>query len=224
MTTTIIINLLSIGILFSSIISITNNNPIISIVFLISTFVHAAAYLILIGVNFFGISYIVVYVGAIAVLFLFIILMINIKYNEIVETGKSYNKNLPLGFIISTFFLFIFNAIAITTFNNIPLLALEFFNYSTNYFNVKDNVNFIINMSSNPIISKYDDNLLDGFNNYQLLDIGKKMDSIIMEYPQIEALGHSLYTYGGILLIILSLVLLLAMVAIIVISKDNKNI
>jgi len=109
---TTIVNLLTFGILFSSIISITSNNPIISIIFLITAFVNAAGYLILLGINFIGISYIVIYVGAIAVLFLFIILMINIKLTDILDTGYNFTKNLPLGLNIASLLLFIFFSIA----------------------------------------------------------------------------------------------------------------
>ena len=70
---TLFINLLAFGSLLSSILTITAKNPVISVVFLIGTFVLSAGYLILIGINFIGISYIIVYVGAIAVLFLFVI-------------------------------------------------------------------------------------------------------------------------------------------------------
>jgi hypothetical protein len=48
-------------------------------------------------------------------------------------------------------------------------------------------------------------------------------DVLITTFEQIEILGHSLYTYGAILLIILSVILLLAMFAIIIISKSNNN-
>jgi NADH:ubiquinone oxidoreductase subunit 6 (subunit J) len=76
---TIFINLLAFGTLISSITAITSKNPVISVIHLIATFVQAAGFLILIGINFVGISYIVVYVGAIAVLFLFVIMMINVR-------------------------------------------------------------------------------------------------------------------------------------------------
>jgi NADH:ubiquinone oxidoreductase subunit 6 (subunit J) len=109
---TTIVNLLTFGILFSSIISITSNNPIISIIFLITAFVNAAGYLILLGINFIGISYIVIYVGAIAVLFLFIILMINIKLADILDTGYNFTKNLPLGLNIASLLLFILFSVA----------------------------------------------------------------------------------------------------------------
>ena len=45
--------------------------------------------------------------GAIAVLFLFVIMMINIKLTDIVETGTQYTKNLPIAISIGSLFLFI---------------------------------------------------------------------------------------------------------------------
>src|ERR1700694_226907 len=121
---TTIVNLLTFGILFSSIISITSNNPIISIIFLITAFVNAAGYLILLGINFIGISYIVIYVGAIAVLFLFIILMINIKLTDILDTGYNFTKNLPLGLNIASLLLFIFFSVA-AQINLFPFYSTE---------------------------------------------------------------------------------------------------
>src|SRR6267378_3162936 len=69
----ILIDVLAFGALLSSVLVITSKNPVIAVIFLISVFVNAAGYLILLGVGFIGISYIIVYVGAIAVLFLFVI-------------------------------------------------------------------------------------------------------------------------------------------------------
>ena len=104
---TLFINLLAFGTLLSSILTITAKNPVISVIFLISTFVSAAGYLILIGIQFLGLSYIVIYVGAIAVLFLFVIMMINIKLTDILETVSQYTKNLPIAIKIGSVFLFI---------------------------------------------------------------------------------------------------------------------
>jgi len=49
-------------------------------------------------------------------------------------------------------------------------------------------------------------------------------DILLTQFEQIQVLGHNLYTYGAILLIELSVILLLAMLATIIISKNNKNI
>lgn len=99
--TTIFLNILAFGILLSSIFSITSKNPVMSVIFLISTFVQAALYLILIGINFIGISYIIIYVGAIAVLFLFVIMMINVRLCVCVTRGM-LNSNSYSNRIITT--------------------------------------------------------------------------------------------------------------------------
>src|SRR6266705_1345997 len=198
---TTIINLLTFGILFSSIISITANNPIISIIFLITAFVNAAGYLILLCINFIGISYIVIYVGAIAVLFLFIILMINIKLTDILDTGYNFTKNLPVGLNIASLLLFILFSVA---------QQLNLF-YNSN--------DISINIAADALQPAS----LEIGNNLNIINY--LSDSNLLEFTQIEVLGHYLYTYASIYLIILSLILLLDMLAIIVISKKNiKNI
>jgi len=101
---TIFINILAFGTLLSSIFSIISKNPVISVIFLITTFVTGAGYLILIEIHFVSISYIIVYVDAIAVLFLFIIPLINIKLTDITETDNKYLKNLSLVLIVSLLF------------------------------------------------------------------------------------------------------------------------
>ena len=99
----LILDLLAFGTLLSSVLVITSKNPVIAVIFLISVFVNAAGYLIMLGVGFIGISYIIVYVGAIAVLFLFVIMMINIKLTDILETGSQYTKTFPLALAIGSY-------------------------------------------------------------------------------------------------------------------------
>jgi NADH-ubiquinone oxidoreductase chain 6 len=216
---TTIVNLLTFGILFSSIISITSNNPIISIIFLITAFVNAAGYLILLGINFIGISYIVIYVGAIAVLFLFIILMINIKLTDILDTGYNYTKNLPLGLNIASLLLFIFFSVAVNLF---PFLPSPF----AHPFTVGQSALGSSFSSSSRSVPPHSAGAPGGGatsfapQEVQVLE-GEIFDVNLLEFTQIEVLGHFLYTYASIFLIILSLILLLAMLAIIVISKKN---
>jgi NADH:ubiquinone oxidoreductase subunit 6 (subunit J)/NADH:ubiquinone oxidoreductase subunit 3 (subunit A) len=88
--------------LIAGIFVIATKNAIISVFNLIVLYILVAFYLIYMGVTYLGISYIVVYIGAIAILFLFVIMMIDV---EIVE--KRSNNYLPLlllllgGFIVS---------------------------------------------------------------------------------------------------------------------------
>jgi hypothetical protein len=65
-----------------------------------STAAQSAANLILLGLAFVGISYIPIYLGAIAVLFLFVIMMLNIKLTDILDVGSQHMKNLPLALTI----------------------------------------------------------------------------------------------------------------------------
>jgi NADH-ubiquinone oxidoreductase chain 6 len=204
---TIFINILAFGTLLSSVFSITSKNPVVSVIFLISTFVQAAVYLILIGINFVGISYIVIYVGAIAVLFLFVIMMINIKLTDILETGSQYTKNLPLAIAIGSLFIYIIFTIIPFNFNNVPALSV-----------LLDNITILNSILSNSKIQSI--NLINFIVNNNLFT--SLSDVIITDFQQIEVLGHGLYTYGAILLIILSVILLLAMFATIVISRSNK--
>ena len=79
---------------------ITTKNAIISVFNLIVLYILVAFYLIYIGVTYLGISYIIIYIGAIAILFLFIIMMIDV---EVVE--KRSNNYLPLLFLLISGFL-----------------------------------------------------------------------------------------------------------------------
>jgi NADH-ubiquinone oxidoreductase chain 6 len=212
--TTIFVNMLAFATLLSSVFSITSKNPVISVIFLISTFVSGAGYLMLIGINFVGISYIIVYVGAIAVLFLFVIMMINIKLTDITETGSQYTKNLPLAIAIGSLFIFIIFSIIPFNFNNVPAISIFL-----------DKITYL-----NTILSGSSNSLANNWSNVVSIDLinsivtnNHSSDVIITDFQQIESLGYSLYTYGAVLLITLSVILLLAMFATIVISKINNN-
>nr|YP_010160557.1 NADH dehydrogenase subunit 6 [Gymnopilus junonius]QRH17743.1 NADH dehydrogenase subunit 6 [Gymnopilus junonius] len=210
---TTILNFLVLGFIFTSICSITATNPVISVIFLITTFVQVAMYLILIGINFIGISYIVIYVGAIAVLFLFVIMMINIKLTDVLETGSNYTKNLPLAINIVIFFIFILFTILPLSFNNFTIkYNINNIEYYFGLSNLNNNIN--ISFPSRPAsqLVAASQQLREGF------------DFFLTFFSEIEVLGHNLYTYGSILLIVLSIILLLAMLATIVLSKQNKNI
>jgi NADH-quinone oxidoreductase subunit J len=74
--------------LFSSVFVLISENPVHSVLFLILTFCNAAAILLLLNVEFLGLIFIIVYVGAIAVLFLFVVMMLNVKIYSL----KSYSQ------------------------------------------------------------------------------------------------------------------------------------
>ena len=82
--------------LFSGIFIIVTKNPIISVLYLILLFSFISCYLIFIGIKFIGISYLLVYVGAVSILFLFILMLINIRVSELTSDT---NNNIPLALI-----------------------------------------------------------------------------------------------------------------------------
>src|SRR5690242_7134363 len=101
-----LLDFLALGAVLSGILVITSKNPVISVLFLISVFVNVAGYLVLLGVGFIGISYLIVYIGAVTVLFLFVIMMLNLQLTELSAVGNEYTKNLPLATIIGSLLLF----------------------------------------------------------------------------------------------------------------------
>ena len=120
------------GILFTSFSVIClGDSPVLAVVFLIATFVLAAIYLILIGISFIGITYIILYVGAIAVLFLFVIMMLNLKDKDLIEpsgsaaTAVSLNNGI-YSFIIVIFFAYLINSLTSFSLNFKNLIALEY--------------------------------------------------------------------------------------------------
>ena len=165
--------------LLSGLLVITSKNPVLSIVFLISVFVNAAGYLILTGVNFVGISYLLIYVGAITVLFLFVIMLLNINLEEITEVGSQYTKNIPLAFTIAFIFVYeIFNIFPFT-FNDISILS--------SLFNLLNSIFFLFSTASSNSF----------YNEVQLAINPLIADTSLISFTQIEALGLYLYTYSA---------------------------
>jgi len=62
---------------------IISKNPIVSVLFLIGLFLSISCYLILTGLNFIGLSYLLLYIVAIWILFLFILMIINVRVSEL---------------------------------------------------------------------------------------------------------------------------------------------
>lgn len=89
--------------LLSAVLIIITKNPIVSVLYLILLFSSVACYLIFIGISFIGLSYLLVYVGAVSILFLFILMLINIRVSELISDTSN---NIPLA-ILTTLALFI---------------------------------------------------------------------------------------------------------------------
>jgi len=196
----ILLDLLTFTSVLSAILVITARSPVISVLFLIAVFINIAGYLILLGVNFIALSYIMVYIGAIAILFLFVIMMLNVRLTEIHEVGSDYSKNIPLALIISVLLSYLISSNTLTkSIDNVYLITALF-----------DKLNF-----STLGISSSSNDLNIGFNAIY--------NNIFVNYEQIQAIGNIMYSTYGLYLILCSFILLLAMLGPIIITLDKKS-
>jgi NADH-ubiquinone oxidoreductase chain 6 len=78
-----ILNILSVLAIITGVLTILSKNPIVSILFLIALFASISSYLIIVGLSFIGLSYLIVYIGAVSILFLFILMLINVRTSEL---------------------------------------------------------------------------------------------------------------------------------------------
>jgi len=187
---------------------IISKNPIVSVLYLIGLFLSIASYLIFIGINFIGLSYLLVYVGAVSILFLFILMLINVRISELISYT---NNSLPLGVLIVI-------ALNISICNILPNNIL-----SNNFIDLNNVLNTLLY-----------NNVFNKFSVYILNTKGSKQDNIIYfisntiwdgnlsENNDITTIGNIIYTSHSIWLILTSIILLLAMVGAIVITIKQK--
>ena len=89
--------------LASGLMVVVSRNPVYSVLFLILAFFNAAGLFVLIGAEFLAMLLVVVYVGAVAVLFLFVVMMLDINFSEM---RAGFQKYLPLGLIVGGILVF----------------------------------------------------------------------------------------------------------------------
>jgi NADH-quinone oxidoreductase subunit J len=86
----------------SAVMVISSRNPVHSVLFLILAFVNAAGLFVLLGAEFLAMILIVVYVGAVAVLFLFVVMMLDVDFAELRQGFLNY---LPVGALVGVVML-----------------------------------------------------------------------------------------------------------------------
>jgi NADH-ubiquinone oxidoreductase chain 6 len=205
-----ILDFISIVAIFCGIFVIISKNPIVSVLYLIGLFLSISCYLILLGISFIGLSYLLVYVGAVSILFLFILMLINIRISELL----SYTSNsLPLGImIIITLNISIYQILP----NNILLNNIYTYIYPNNL-----NYLFYNNLFYNTFILGLKNNE-DNNNLYNVSSI--IWDGNLLETSDITTIGNIIYSSYSIWLILTSIILLLAMIGAIIITIKQKKI
>ena len=153
------LNIIYIISLFSGVFIIISKNPIVSVLHLIVLFSSISCYLIFLGAKFIGLSYLLVYVGAVSILFLFILMLINIRVSELISDT---NNNIPLAILTILGFFIPYNKILPDT------KTADSLNFKEIYSNDSDIFSEIYHVSSN----NWDSNLVDI---YDIISIGNVM-------------------------------------------------
>lgn len=199
------ITVLSLLAISLSIFTISSKNPINSVLFLIGLFIVISLYLILFDMTFIAISYLLVYVGAVSILFLFIVMLINIRISELLTEGRN---SAVLAVLVVISFGFIFH-------NKLP--------YFINLY--EDLLNYIYIFSggalNNPkmeLTTGLDINI-----SYTSGVTSKNWDNSLTEVTHISGIGNIFYNVLFINLLVIGLILLVAMVGAIVITVKPKD-
>jgi NADH-quinone oxidoreductase subunit J len=121
--------------LFSALMVVVVQNSIYSVLFLVCSFISAASLLFILECEFIALLFIIIYVGAIAVLFLFVVMMLDIKT---VNLTKNTIKYFPFGSFISIIFLFEILAIILKNFKYNPYQEKFLTNFYYNWYEKLD--------------------------------------------------------------------------------------
>lgn len=186
---------------------IISKNPIVSVLFLIGLFLSVSIYLILLGLNFIGLSYLLVYVGAVSILFLFILMLINVRVSELLSAT---NNTIPLAIIVALLFY-------TPLYRILPYSVASYISYTEN---LNTSINDMLLNNTNYLNKNYK---FINDNNEISFVTSKLWDGNLAEATHISSLGNILYTNYSIWLIVTSIILLLAMVGAIVITIKQKK-
>lgn len=185
-------------------------NPVTSVLFLIGLFVCIAGYLSLLGLNFIGLAYLLVYVGAVSILFLFILMLINVRVSELTHNT---NISVPLAVITGISFNYPVNEV-------LPESIVSFNSYWGNGSNTMQT--FLSSLVETLNISGIDGTELENKHKDILYVTSQIWDNNLAESSHISSIGNIMYTSYSIWLILTSVILLLAMVGAIVITIKQK--
>nr|YP_009130766.1 NADH dehydrogenase subunit 6 [Agarophyton chilense]AKA27621.1 NADH dehydrogenase subunit 6 [Agarophyton chilense]ASP44549.1 NADH dehydrogenase subunit 6 [Agarophyton chilense]UAD89526.1 NADH dehydrogenase subunit 6 [Agarophyton chilense] len=124
--------------LFASLMVISLSNAVHSVLFLILVFCNIASLLLLLGAEFLSFMLLIVYVGAIAVLFLFVVMMLNVKNTSI---KANFFSIFPVGttifFILFNQLFSVFNKLNITNLKQDKIIWISWISESNNITNIQ---------------------------------------------------------------------------------------
>lgn len=215
------LDIISFAAILSGILVIVARNPVISLLFLIALFVNIAAYLILVGISFIGLAYITVYVGAIAILFLFVIFLLDIKLAELHQDNSAAKNSLPIGAIIGVAFLYPIYSIIPSNITEMKSFTFYIFNGLNSLITGSSSLSSLL--ENNSIALQYDLSTVNSQPNIVQTTVKTSSevesafvnlwDGNFSSFSQISSIGNIMYTSYTLWFFVASLILLLAMVA-----------
>jgi NADH-ubiquinone oxidoreductase chain 6 len=204
--------------LLSAIMVIQASNPVHSVLFLILVFLNSAGLLLLLGLDFFAMLFLVVYVGAIAVLFLFVVMMLNVKSAEISEKKLRY---LPVGGLLGL--LFLAEIVYIVDNDLIPVLSInEMINTTDTYLSpFTDSEHSLQLCNENGLKGIHERLSTPTFYNVDYTPSALQWHTFIESRHNIESIGIVMCTYYLLLFLLASLILLVAMIGAILLTMHK---
>ena len=163
--------------IISSIFVISTRSPIHSIIALISVVLNIVILSIFLEAEFLALSFVAVYLGAVTVLFLFIVMMLNIKG---IDFRKGIIRALPIGFFFGLILVY-----------------------------------FLYNSFNHPSLEG------DSIGNIFITDIFFDWQSIMFNIPNVNVIGSVLYSHFSPYLLMVGIVLLIAMIGVMVLTKTS---
>jgi len=163
------------------------------------------------GLNFIGLSYLLVYVGAVSILFLFILMLINVRISELLSNTSN---SIPLAVFITISFNY-------PVYQILPYSIASYNNYTVDlnntlndiwYNNYSDYLNKFFNLTGSEL------------DNGEISFVTSKIwDGNLAESTHITSIGNIMYTSYSIWFLLTSIILLLAMVGAIIITIKQKD-
>lgn len=208
------LDLISLISILCGILVIISKNPVVSVLFLIGLFLSISTYLMVLGLNFIGLSYLLVYVGAVSILFLFILMLINVRISELLSNTSN---SIPLAIIIIISFNY-------PVYQILPYGIAVFNSYTFNLLTLHHNTLNEIWYNNSGYLSKLFNLIGVELDKGEISFVTSKIwDGNLSETSHITSIGNIMYTSYSIWLILTSIILLLAMVGAIVITIKQKN-
>lgn len=189
--------LISIILVISSCFVVLSNNPVYSLLWLVLSFLFAASFLLILGCEFLSLIFIVIYVGAIAVLFLFVVMLLDLKFKNLVnKKNYSFIFIMLLGNVFLLFLLF---------------LNLNFIKYDLTFLNKKS----MIELKNSIFYFLFIINKI----NFSFINWKQHFNSV----GEIELYSFLIYDVFVIQFLLVGLILLAVLIGVIYLTNSYKN-